>query len=150
MTGNRILLAMNGMDRDLWARLLAGKREIVFEPDGPDDPSIRFAVVWKHRPRVLEKLPNLKVIFSAGAGVDHLANDPGLPELPIVRVIAGAGAPDDAPLPEAYISKDPTDRLVNSGPYSGLPQPEGFLYLLHGLGPGQVLLVGKDEEGDFG
>lgn len=87
MTGNRILLAMNGMDRDLWARLLAGKREIVFEPDGPDDPSIRFAVVWKHRPRVLEKLPNLKVIFSAGAGVDHLANDPGLPELPIVRVI---------------------------------------------------------------
>ena len=87
MTGDRILLAMNGMDRDLWARLLAGKRPVAFEPDAADDPSIRFAVVWKHRPRVLEKLPNLKVIFSAGAGVDHLANDPGLPDVPIVRVI---------------------------------------------------------------
>ena len=46
--------------------------------------------------------------------------------LPIVRVIAGTDTPDDAPLPEAYISKDPTDRLVNSGPYTGLAQPEGF------------------------
>jgi glyoxylate/hydroxypyruvate reductase A len=44
--------------------------------------------VWKHQPRLLEKLPNLKVIFSAGAGVDHLANDPGLPDVPIVRVVA--------------------------------------------------------------
>ena len=69
------------------ARLLAGKRPVAFEPDAADDPSIRFAVVWKHKPRLLGKLPNLKVIFSAGAGVDHLANDPGLPDVPIVRVI---------------------------------------------------------------
>ncbi|MFN8619222.1 MAG: leucine--tRNA ligase [Chloroflexota bacterium] len=53
--------------------------------------------------------------------------------LPIVRVIAGAGTPDDAPLPEAYISKDATDRLVNSGPYSGLAQPEGFARIVADL-----------------
>jgi len=46
--------------------------------------------------------------------------------LPILRVIAGADTPDDAPLPEAYLSKATTDRLVHSGPYSGLPQSEGF------------------------
>lgn len=79
---------MNGMDTDHWGRLLAGSRPITFEPDGATDPTIRFAVVWKHQPRLLEKLPNLKVIFSAGAGVDHLANDPGLPDVPIVRVVA--------------------------------------------------------------
>lgn len=87
MSSERILVAMTGMDSNHWARLLAGKRDVVTEPDGADDPSIRFAVVWKQRPRILEKLPNLKVIFSAGAGVDHLSNDPGLPDLPIVRVI---------------------------------------------------------------
>jgi leucyl-tRNA synthetase len=54
-------------------------------------------------------------------------------DLPIVRVIAGEGTPDDAPLPEAYISKDPSDRLVNSGPYSGLPQPEGFARIVADL-----------------
>ncbi|MGB3501668.1 MAG: glyoxylate/hydroxypyruvate reductase A [Mesorhizobium sp.] len=78
---------MNGMDRDLWARLLAGPRDVVFAPTAPDDPAIRFAVVWKHEPRLLERLPNLKVIFSAGAGVDHLLTDAGLPDVPIVRVI---------------------------------------------------------------
>ncbi len=86
---DRILVAMTGMDQAHWASLLAGDREVVFEPDGPDDPTIRYAVVWKHRPRVLEQLPNLEVIFSAGAGVDHLSNDPGLPDVPIVRVVAG-------------------------------------------------------------
>lgn len=45
--------------------------------------------------------------------------------LPIPRVIAGQDDADDAPLTEAYVSKAPTDRMVNSGPYSGLPVPEG-------------------------
>ncbi len=86
---DRILVAMTGMDPARWASLLKGRREVVLAPDGPEDPTIRFAVVWKHPPRLLERLPNLKAIFSAGAGVDHLANDPGLPDAPVVRVVAG-------------------------------------------------------------
>jgi len=42
-------------------------------------------------------------------------------ELPIRRVVAGAGTPDDAPLDEAYAAHDGQDRLVNSGRFSGLP-----------------------------
>ena len=39
------------------------------------------------RANVLRGLPNLKVIFSLGAGVDAILNDPTLPEaMPIVRV----------------------------------------------------------------
>jgi glyoxylate/hydroxypyruvate reductase A len=45
-------------------------------------------VVWKHRPGVLSNLPNLKIIFSVGAGVDHIFADPDLPDVPIVRVVA--------------------------------------------------------------
>jgi glyoxylate/hydroxypyruvate reductase A len=40
------------------------------------DPTIRYAVVWKQRGSRLSGLPNLKAIFSVGAGVDHLFADP--------------------------------------------------------------------------
>ena len=46
--------------------------------------------------------------------------------LPIRRVISGPGVADDAPLTEAWIAKSAEDRLVASGPYTGLPSPEGF------------------------
>jgi glyoxylate/hydroxypyruvate reductase A len=84
----RILLAVTGFNPQRWKELLSKDREVVTEPDGPADPTIRYAVVWKQRPRILEKLPNLEAIFSIGAGVDHLFTDPGLPHVPIVRVVA--------------------------------------------------------------
>lgn len=84
----RILLSVTGFNPARWYELLSAERAVVLEPDGPADPSIRYAVVWKQRPNVLASLPNLKAIFSIGAGVDHLFNDPGLPDVPIVRVVA--------------------------------------------------------------
>ena len=53
--------------------------------------------------------------------------------LPIVRVIAGPDTADDAPLPVAYVSKSPADRLVNSGPHTGKPAPEGFAAIVSAL-----------------
>ena len=41
---------------------------------------ITYAVAWLPPPHVLESLPNLKMIFSLGAGVDAILNDPTLPE----------------------------------------------------------------------
>ncbi len=88
MEKGRILLAVTGFNPRQWHELLSAKREVVLEPDGPEDPSITYAVVWKQRPNLLAKLPNLRVIFSIGAGVDHIFTDPGLPAVPIVRVVA--------------------------------------------------------------
>lgn len=84
----RVLLSVTGFHPQRWHELLSTRREVVLEPDGEADPSIAYAVVWKQRPNVLARLPNLKAIFSIGAGVDHLFNDPGLPDVPIVRVVA--------------------------------------------------------------
>ncbi len=84
----RILLAMTGLNPRPWYELLSQQREVVTEPDGADDPSITYAVVWKQRPNLLSKLPNLRAIFSIGAGVDHILTDPTLPDVPIVRVVA--------------------------------------------------------------
>jgi len=84
----RILLSVTGFNPARWHQLLSAERAVTLEPDGPADPSITYAVVWKQRPNVLSSLPNLRAIFSIGAGVDHLFNDPGLPQVPIVRVVA--------------------------------------------------------------
>ncbi|TKB31856.1 MAG: glyoxylate/hydroxypyruvate reductase A, partial [Mesorhizobium sp.] len=88
MEKGKVLLALTGFHPQRWRELLAAEREVVLEPDGPSDPSIAYAVVWKQKPNLLSSLPNLRAIFSIGAGVDHIFADPGLPEVPIVRVVA--------------------------------------------------------------
>jgi glyoxylate/hydroxypyruvate reductase A len=88
MGNGRVLLSCQGFNPRRWHELLSRTRTVVLEPDRPNDPSIEYAVVWKHRPGVLSTLPNLKIIFSVGAGVDHVFADPDLPDVPIVRVVA--------------------------------------------------------------
>jgi glyoxylate/hydroxypyruvate reductase A len=52
---------------------------------------IDYALVWKPPKGELKTYPNLKVIFSIGAGIDHLASDPELPtHVPIVRMVEPA------------------------------------------------------------
>jgi len=87
MTQDRILLSVTGFNPHRWQELLAQDREVVLEPDGSSDPTIRYAVVWKQKPNILAALPNLKAIFSIGAGVDHVLSDRTLPDVPIVRVV---------------------------------------------------------------
>lgn len=87
-TKGKILLSITGFSPQRWYEMLSEEREVVLEPDGPADPSIEYAVVWKQKPGLLAKLPNLKAIFSIGAGVDHVFADPTLPDVPIVRVVA--------------------------------------------------------------
>lgn len=88
MEKGRILLAMTGSNPRPWYELLSQSREVVTEPLDAGDPSITYAVVWKQPPNLLSKLPNLRAIFSVGAGVDHILGDPSLPDVPIVRVVA--------------------------------------------------------------
>ncbi len=55
----------------------------------PGDPSeIEYALVWQPPRGALRGFPNLKAIFSIGAGIDHLSSDPDLPDgVPIVRMV---------------------------------------------------------------
>ncbi|MBO6783402.1 MAG: glyoxylate/hydroxypyruvate reductase A [Alphaproteobacteria bacterium] len=48
-------------------------------PDAGDPADIEYALAWKPRPGELAKYPNLKAVFSLGAGVDHLFSDPEFP-----------------------------------------------------------------------
>lgn len=87
----KILLSVTGWDPGIWQKALeeaAPDRQVVLAPETPDDPAIRYAVVWKQRSEVLARLPNLQAIFSIGAGVDHVFADDGVPDVPIVRVVS--------------------------------------------------------------
>ncbi|RUM21652.1 glyoxylate/hydroxypyruvate reductase A [Rhizobium phaseoli] len=46
-----------------------------------------YALLWKPDADLFQRAPNLKVIFSGGAGVDHIIGMDGLPEIPIVRFV---------------------------------------------------------------
>lgn len=86
----RVLLAISGYDPVAWQAPFAPRREATLEADGPNDPTIHYALVWRHKPNQLKGFPNLKAIFSLGAGVDHILADPTLPDVPIVRVVDGS------------------------------------------------------------
>jgi len=50
---------------------------------------VQFAVAWRHPANLFEKFPNLKVISSLGAGVDHLLSDDTIPEsIQFTRIVA--------------------------------------------------------------
>ena len=57
-------------------------------PEIGDAAEIEYALVWRPEPGLLASLPNLKLILSLGAGVDHILCDPQLPAgVPIVRLV---------------------------------------------------------------
>ncbi len=85
-----ILLTMTGTDAAPWKQQLE-----ILTPDHPiivwpgDEPldGVKYALAWNSPPGVLARCANLEVIFSLGAGVDHLISDPDLPDIPIVRIV---------------------------------------------------------------
>jgi glyoxylate/hydroxypyruvate reductase A len=91
MPGNAILLAITGWNPKGWDerfRALAPDRDIRLWPMRMGDPSeIAYACAWKPPPDLLATFPNLKAVFSLGAGVDHLTGDPALPHVPVARIV---------------------------------------------------------------
>lgn len=54
---------------------------------GRDLSGVPYAVVWKPDPSLFQRAGDLKIIFSGGAGVDHILSAYELPDLPVVRFV---------------------------------------------------------------
>ena len=90
MTKPAILFAITGWDTAPWVDAVkAGDptRPVYVWPDVPEPSAVAYALTWRPAPGALAGLPNLKAIFSLGAGVDHLIFRDDLPDVPIVRVV---------------------------------------------------------------
>ena len=58
-------------------------------PAVKDPKRVQFAVSWRHPKNVFANYPNLKVISSLGAGVDHLLSDTDIPQhITFTRVVS--------------------------------------------------------------
>ena len=84
------LVALGSGDPLPWVRQfqeLLPDHKIARLGDVYDPAEIDYAMTWYHPPGSLSGLPNLKAIFSLGAGVDHMFRDPALPKVPMTRVV---------------------------------------------------------------
>jgi len=73
-----------------WARIFSERApDIEFRlwPDAGDLATVEFLIAWEPPPELVTKLPNLKVLFSAGAGVDHLDLSSIPPQVIVVRMV---------------------------------------------------------------
>ena len=85
-----LLVAITGWEVDPWVerfRRLLPEREVVVLGEPFDPSAVAYVASWKHPPGSLAHLPNLRAVFSLGAGVDHLMGDPRLPDVPLVRIV---------------------------------------------------------------
>ena len=89
MSGNDILIAFDGPHASDWVALFRaqpGGRPVHAWPGELGNPAdIGYACVWRPPAGLLASLPNLKMIVSLAAGVDHLLCDANLPDVPVVR-----------------------------------------------------------------
>ena len=85
-----LLLAVTGWDYGPWVerfRTAAPGLDIV-TADGTFDPAtVRYAAAWNAPEGIFANLPNVEIVFSLGAGVDHLLKRGDLPDAPVVRVV---------------------------------------------------------------
>lgn len=85
-----VLLAITAWQVPPWVerfRRLLRDREVFALGDDVDPGRIGYVACWKHPPGSLLPFGNARVLFSLGAGVDHLMTDHALPAAPIVRVV---------------------------------------------------------------
>ncbi|TNM66510.1 glyoxylate/hydroxypyruvate reductase A [Aliirhizobium smilacinae] len=66
---------------------LAGRQVLHASDKSTDLSSASYAFLWKPDPDLFQRAPNLKILFSGGAGVDSILATPGLPDIPIVRFV---------------------------------------------------------------
>ncbi|MDR7131882.1 glyoxylate/hydroxypyruvate reductase A [Algoriphagus sp. 4150] len=80
-----------GKDPDVWIKefkALAPELAIEIYPDIAEPEKVKYVFLWQHPEGILSDFPNLKLISSMGAGVDHILRDKSIPSsMPIVRIV---------------------------------------------------------------
>lgn len=78
-----IVIITQGKDVSEWVQALKEQRpelDVQLHPNVKNKDEIQFALAWSHPIGSFKEYPNLKVVSSMGAGVDHILRDPELPE----------------------------------------------------------------------
>lgn len=86
-----IAIISPGRDVSVWVKIIRNldkKIEIQVFPEIKDYSAVHAVILWQHPKGILDKFPNLKLICSMGAGVDHILEDESIKaHLPITRIV---------------------------------------------------------------
>ena len=92
-----LLVATKGWDVERWASrvrpllpehpVLSTERSGVYTGSDSALADVHYILAWKPLQETIDRLPKLRVIFSLGAGVDHVFALPRIPDVPIVRIV---------------------------------------------------------------
>lgn len=85
-----IVIAVKGWSTEEWVaafRAALPDRAVDGIADVKDPDAVEYAMVWGPERGAMRRFPNLKAVFSLGAGVDHLTSDPELPDVPVARIV---------------------------------------------------------------
>src|SRR5688500_7286077 len=92
-----LLVATKGCDVERWANrvrpllpehpVLLTERSGVYTGSDAALADVHYILAWKPLQETIDRLPKLRVIFSLGAGVDHVFALPRLPDVPIARIV---------------------------------------------------------------
>lgn len=85
------LIISPNRDPKAWVKALheaAPELELEVYPEVKDPEKVEFVLSWRHPQGIFKEYPNLQVISSMGAGIDHILQDPEIPEnIRITRVV---------------------------------------------------------------
>lgn len=80
-----------GKNPDVWItefNKLDPELPIEVYPEITEPEKVEYVFLWQHPEGILSDFPNLKLISSMGAGVDHILRDKSIPpDIPIVRIV---------------------------------------------------------------
>jgi glyoxylate/hydroxypyruvate reductase A len=86
-----IAIISPGRDVSSWVKTFEkvdSEIDVQVFPNIIDKESVEVVILWQHPKGILKEFPNLKLICSMGAGVDHILSDSEIPfSMPITRIV---------------------------------------------------------------
>ena len=86
-----LVICFNNKDHKAWSKILIEKLpdvDVEVYPQVKDNSRITFALCWKADDNILEQFPNLKVIQSVGASIDHITSNQNIgPNTKVTRIV---------------------------------------------------------------
>lgn len=118
-----LLVATQGWECESWAErlrpllprhsVISTERSGAYAGRDAELLSVHYLLAWKPLQETIDRLPALRVIFSLGAGVDHILCLRRLPDVPLVRIVD----PDLTARMREYVVWQVLDQLRHGGAY---------------------------------
>ncbi|NER14944.1 glyoxylate/hydroxypyruvate reductase A [Leptobacterium flavescens] len=93
-----ILIVFNNKDPKPWEKILKQKlmqADVSIFPQVKDPATVRFVLCWKPEKDILDRFPNLRVVQSVGAAVEHITRTQNLNENIIISRIVDSRLSED-------------------------------------------------------